>query len=104
MGRKIVVVNFRHWAVERENEMKVPATLLDGLLTFGSAPPRGHVIEINSAEAQIGGCRRPFGVANSAPRSSGHGRRHTRRNPLPAQAQRRGGARFPDRAPLLNNQ
>src|SRR5690242_4034697 len=24
-----------------------------------------------------------------------------RRNPLPAQAQRRGGARFPDRAPLL---
>ena len=67
MGRKIVVVNFRHWAVERENEMKVPATLLDGLLTFGSAPPRGHVIEIDSAEAQIGGCRRPFGVANLPP-------------------------------------
>ena len=63
VGRKIVVVNFPHRAVERENEMKVPATLLDGLLTFGSAPPRGHVIEIDSAEAQIGGCRRPFGVA-----------------------------------------
>jgi hypothetical protein len=47
--------------------MKVPATLLDGLLTFGSPLPRGHVIEIGSAEAQIDGYRRPFGVAISAP-------------------------------------
>ena len=77
MGRKIVVVNFRHWRSKRENEMKVPATLLDGLLTFGSAPPRGHVIEIDSAEAQIGGCRRPFGVANLPPARMAMGRRNS---------------------------
>src|SRR5262245_66134568 len=44
--------------------------------------------------------RRPFGVAILPPRN-GHGRRHSAGIPLSAQARRRGGARFPDRAPLL---
>jgi hypothetical protein len=79
--------------------MKVPATLLDGLLTFGSPLPRGHVIEIGSAEAQIDGYRRPFGVAISAPARMVMGV-GTGAGVPPGQAQRREGARFPDRAPF----